>query len=226
MQGWEFAHLLFRSKSLSLKSDKEQFALVALKKEQSWANRSCRYLQKSDESKLLSTLFKQNDESDLLVIRSFALKKRAICSNKFVVLTMFLKWLPLLHFYKKRPWVNCSRRYLQKSDSLLEKSDSLLEKNELLLCSFTHKKWAIQLKNRRAKSQPWFYAISYELAPGREGRGSRAGRKGERRGNRAGRRGGGRATEAGGGGEQGGQKGGGKQKVDGFARRGWDAWER
>ena len=35
MQGWEFAHLLFRSKSLSLKSDKEQFALVALKKEQS-----------------------------------------------------------------------------------------------------------------------------------------------------------------------------------------------
>ena len=48
MQGWEFAllffcSLLFRSKSLILKSDCEQLLLSLFTKEQLHANRSCRF---------------------------------------------------------------------------------------------------------------------------------------------------------------------------------------
>ena len=61
-QGWELAlslicSLLFRPKSLILKSDRERFALVALLKEQLWANRS---LKKSDHEQIaLVVLYKR-----------------------------------------------------------------------------------------------------------------------------------------------------------------------
>ena len=86
LQGWEFALFLFRSslfrsKSLFLKSNCERFALYRRVMRANWSRCS----------------LKKSDVSDWLVICSFALKKRAICSIKFVFLTVFtLRSIP--HF--------------------------------------------------------------------------------------------------------------------------------
>ena len=85
LQGWEFALFLFRSslfrsKSLFLKSNCERFALYRRVMRANWSRCS----------------LKKSDVSDSLVILSFALKKRAICSIKFVFLTVFtLRSIPL-----------------------------------------------------------------------------------------------------------------------------------
>ena len=71
----------FRSKSLFLKIDHAWAIGSRCSKEQPWANHSRRSLKKCDLSESLSLLFKKEPHEWLLVIRSFAHKKRAIRSK-------------------------------------------------------------------------------------------------------------------------------------------------
>ena len=128
LQGWEFALFLFRSslfrsKSLFLKSNCERFALYRRVMRANWSRCS----------------LKKSDVSDSLVICVFALKKRAICSIKFVFLTVFTVF-PL---------------FMPKNESRLSLfAPSLFSKRESLFCSFAHKKRATRSKKQKANSQP------------------------------------------------------------------------
>ena len=138
-----FALLLFRSFALSLK--------IALLKERPWAIYSCKSLKNRDcEWITLVALYKRVTWVIRLFFgskshfRSFALKNRAICLNKFFVLTMFL---PL------RPRAICSRYSLLRC-SLLRcsflKSDGSDSNQYFALLLTKNKQFARKTKERIA----------------------------------------------------------------------------
>ena len=90
----------------------------------------------------------------MLVICSFALKKRAIRSKKFVFSPCFWKIFtafPLFILYRSRHSSLChSFLKSDRSNKLL-----LLFFKSKIFRSFAHKKRAIHLINQRGNSQPW-----------------------------------------------------------------------
>ena len=129
--------LLFCSKSIILKCDSKQLVHIPLYycKEQRWSICSCRFLQKRDLSKWLSS----NCSHHCSIIRSF-LKVNLSDS------------LPSL-FTKERPWGSRSSCSRQKSGG----SDLLFFTREMLFLSFAHKTQANRSKNRWVNFQPCLF---------------------------------------------------------------------
>ena len=96
-----FRSSLFCSRSLILKRDCEQFALVRFKKEQPWANCCGRFLQKSDHldnwvtvSEPLSLLIKKIDMSDCLWFKQITLKNECFALKKIEFFKRFWQFFP------------------------------------------------------------------------------------------------------------------------------------
>ena len=125
------------------------------KKEPPWANRSRRVFTKEQPGENRSRRSIKKYVSDSLVIRSFALKIRAIRSKKLVLFTMFFTFFtafPLLCpianrfrpslFTKERPWENHSRRCLKKK----ERPWSIRFQEQIAILRFRSQKRAIGSK--------------------------------------------------------------------------------
>ena len=145
-----FALRSFTQNRSFVKSDREQIALVAL------------YIQKSDESELLSSFFKKKSKMrDSPVILSFALKKRAIRSKKILAFTKFLtvfhcfspyysqEGLAPVVLYKKATMSD----FLPVLFKIEQNSDSLFGKEHITNSLFRSQKKTASgsLRNQRAK---------------------------------------------------------------------------
>ena len=106
-------------------------------KEQLWAIRSHRSLQKSDVS-------------ELLMIRANRLQKQAICLDFRMFLTVFPFECPRAH--------SSRRSSLNPSLKRVTQNDSLNKTGESLFCSFAHTKNERFALETKENSQPWFYS--------------------------------------------------------------------